>query len=241
MQLKSTAASVADDEYARFTASGLESRSTSEVLSDIGAQGTLTFGISNTNAVKIDSASVADDEYARFTANGLESRSTSEVLSDIAAAPAAGSSNVVTTGALNSGSITSGFGSIDNGSSAITTTGTVSAGDVAVGADVTVAGRASGHVTTDNDGSFDLAVGNDFKCTTAAGLTLTFTNPVAGQSGNIMFINGGNHAIAAHASVAISAASLTAISATGTYYLAYYCSAASGNGTILVSASAALT
>jgi len=56
------------------------------VLSDIGAQGTLTFGISNTNAVKIDSASVADDEYARFTANGLESRSTSELASDIGAA-----------------------------------------------------------------------------------------------------------------------------------------------------------
>ena len=107
--------------------------------------------------------------------------------------------------------------------------------------DVGVSGRAVGHVTTDNDGSFDLAVGNDFKCTTAAGLTLTFTNPAAGQSGNIMFINGGNHAIAAHASVAISAASLTAISATGTYHLAYYCSAASGNNTILVSASAALT
>ena len=114
-------------------------------------------------------------------------------------------------------------------------------GDVDVGDDVTVAGRASGHVTTDNDGSFDLAVGNDFKCTTAGGLTLTFTNPLAGQSGNIMFINGGNHAIAAHASVAVSAATLTAISATGTYHLAYYCSADSGNNTILVSASAALT
>jgi len=95
---------------------------------------------------------------------------------------------------------------LNNGSSAITTTGTVSAGDVTVGDDVTVAGRASGHVTTDNDGSFDLAVGNDFKCTTAGGFTLTFTNPVAGQCGNIMFINGGNHAIAAHACVAISAA-----------------------------------
>ena len=107
--------------------------------------------------------------------------------------------------------------------------------------DVGVSGRAVGHVTTDNDGSFDLAVGNDFKCTTAGGLTLTFTNAAAGQSGNIMFINGGNHVIAAHADVAISAASLTAISATGTYHLAYYCSAASGNNTILVSASAALT
>lgn len=46
-------------------------------------QNTLTFGISNTNAVKIDSTSVADNEYARFTANGLESRSASEVKSDI--------------------------------------------------------------------------------------------------------------------------------------------------------------
>jgi len=107
--------------------------------------------------------------------------------------------------------------------------------------DITVAGRASGHVTTDNDGSFDLAVGNDFKCTTAGGLTLTFTNPAAGQSGNIMFINGSNHTIAAHASVAINADVLTAISATGTYHLAYYCSAASGNNTILVSGSAILT
>ena len=107
--------------------------------------------------------------------------------------------------------------------------------------DITVAGRASGHVTTDNDGSFDLSVGNDFKCTTAGDLTLTFTNPAAGQSGNIMFINGSNHTIAAHASVAINADVLTAISATGTYHLAYYCSAASGNNTILVSGSAILT
>ena len=37
-------------------------------------------------------------------------------------------SNLVTTGALNSGSITSGFGAIDNGSSNITTTGTVTYG-----------------------------------------------------------------------------------------------------------------
>ena len=56
-------------------------------------QASLTFGISNTNAVKIDSASVADDEFARFTANGLESRSTSEVLSDIGGAALTGSTN----------------------------------------------------------------------------------------------------------------------------------------------------
>jgi trimeric autotransporter adhesin len=40
--------------------------------------------------------------------------------------------NVVTVGALDSGSITSGFGSIDNGASAITTTGTITAGLLAV-------------------------------------------------------------------------------------------------------------
>tara|TARA_A100000171_G_scaffold32743_1_gene31130 strand:+ start:3167 stop:5770 length:2604 start_codon:yes stop_codon:yes gene_type:complete len=114
-------------------------------------------------------------------------------------------------------------------------------GDVAVGDDVTVAGRASGHVTTDNDSNFDLSVGNDFKCTTSGNTTLTFSNPTAGQSGNVMYINGGNHVIDAHASVAIAPAVLTAISATGTYHLAYYCSAASGDNTILVSASAALT
>jgi len=55
------------------------------------------------------------------------------VLSDIAAAPAAGSSNIVTTGAINSGSITSGFGAINNGSSAITTTGTVTFGSLSDG------------------------------------------------------------------------------------------------------------
>jgi len=45
----------------------------------------------------------------------------------------AGSSSIVTTGALNSGSITSGFGTINNGSSAITTTGTVNFGSLADG------------------------------------------------------------------------------------------------------------
>ena len=77
---------VDDNDFLKIDGTVVEGRSASEVLSDIGAQATLTFGISNTNAVKIDSASVADDEYARFTANGLESRSTSEVASDIGAA-----------------------------------------------------------------------------------------------------------------------------------------------------------
>ena len=112
---------------------------------------------------------------------------------------------------------------------------------LAINNDITVAGRASGHVTTDNDGSFDLAVGNDFICTSGGNLAITFTNAAAGQSGNIKFVNGSNHTITAHASVAINADVLSTISASGTYHLAYFCSAASGNDTILVSASAILT
>ena len=75
---------VVDNDFPRVDGTAIEGRSASEVLSDIGGQAALTFGIANTNAVKIDSASVADDEYARFSANGLESRlQTLEVLSDI--------------------------------------------------------------------------------------------------------------------------------------------------------------
>ena len=87
---------VADNDFLRVDGTSIEGRSASEVLSDIGGQASLTFGISNTNAVKIDSSSVADDEFARFTANGLESRSASEVLSDIGATRATDAANEAT-------------------------------------------------------------------------------------------------------------------------------------------------
>ena len=107
--------------------------------------------------------------------------------------------------------------------------------------DVNVVGRSSGTVTTDNDGVFDISVSNNFICTPADNFTLTFSNPVAGQSGNVSLINSGGHTVSAHASVAINADILTALATAGTYHLAYYCSAASGNNTILVSASSVLT
>ena len=113
---------------------------------------------------------------------------------------------------------------------------------VTVSNDVEVTGRSVGvTVTAENDGSFDLAVGNDFTCTTTGNTEITFSNAAAGQSGNIKFVNGGNHTITANALVAINADVLSTISASGTYHLAYYVTAASGNDTILVSASAALT
>ena len=87
---------VADNDFLRVDGTSIEGRSASEVLSDIGGQASLTFGISNTNAVKIDSSSVADDEFARFTANGLESRSASEVISDIGATTATAAADEAT-------------------------------------------------------------------------------------------------------------------------------------------------
>jgi hypothetical protein len=113
---------------------------------------------------------------------------------------------------------------------------------VTVSNDVEVTGRSVGvTVTAENDGSFDLAVGNDFTCTTTGNTEITFSNAAAGQSGNIKFVNGGNHTITANALVAINADVLTTISASGTYHLAYFVTAASGNDTILISASAILT
>ena len=69
--------------------------------------------------------------------------------------PVAGSSSVVTVGALNAGSITSGFGNIDIGSSTFDTTGAVgtgaltAAGDiVATGGDLTLGTAADANNTT---------------------------------------------------------------------------------------------
>jgi len=112
---------------------------------------------------------------------------------------------------------------------------------VTISNDVSVAGRGTGTQTTDNDGDFDLSVSNFFKCTPSGDITLTFSNPAEGQSGTVMLVNSGGHTISAHASVAINATVLTALTTAGTYMLNYYCSASSGNNTILVGATGALT
>lgn len=81
--------SPADNDYAKFTANGLEGRSFAEVKSDLGLViGTdvlaeQTIGIADDNLVEVDDADAADDDYAKFTASGLEGRSFSEVRTDI--------------------------------------------------------------------------------------------------------------------------------------------------------------
>ena len=46
-------------------------------------QDSLTFGIVDTNAVKIDGSSAVDDSYVRFTASGIEGRTTTELKTDV--------------------------------------------------------------------------------------------------------------------------------------------------------------
>ena len=74
-------------------------------------QNALTFGIANTNAVKIDEGSVAEDDYARFTAAGVEGRSPTQVKTDLslnnventALTTWAGSTNITTLGTIGTG------------------------------------------------------------------------------------------------------------------------------------------
>jgi len=78
-----------------------------------------------------------------------------------------GGGNIVTTGALNSGSITSGFGAIDNGSSNITTTGVGSFGSLDI----------SGNIDVDGTTNLD-AVDIDGAVNVAADLTIASTNKI---------------------------------------------------------------
>jgi len=92
----------------------------------------------------------------------------------------------------------------------------------ALDTDQTWSGAQRGTVTTDNDGSFDMNVTNNFKCTPTGAFTLTFTNITAGQSGFILLVNGSNYTVSAHANTKVATGALTAISATGTYLLSYF-------------------
>lgn len=94
-----------------------------------------------------------------------------------------------------------------------------------------------GTITTDNDGSFDQSVTNNFVCTPTGTFTLTFTNHTAGQSGYVLLVNTSGYAITAASTTKVGASTLATISAAGTYLLSYL-----DNGTnAYVTASGALS
>lgn len=190
---------MADDDFLRVDGTKVEGRSASEVLSDIGGQASLTFGISNTNAVKIDSSSVADDEYARFTANGLESRATSEVLSDI------GAQASLTFGISNTNAVKIDSSSVaDDEFARFTANGLESRSNAEVLSDIaalplaggTMTGAAIGKTDTDtsNTGSvtLDFSANQNFVLTLTGNVTLANPSTEAvGQSGFIVLIQDG--------------------------------------------------
>ena len=172
----------------------------------ITATATLDTGISNNNVPKFTSG-VADDDFLRVAGTAIEGRSAAEVLSDIGASAVAGSSSIVTTGALNAGSITSGFGSIDNGSSAITTTGVITGGtleattDTAAGDNAAIGYTAAeGLILTGQGSTSDITLKNDadatvFTVPTGTDDILFPDNAKAmfGASSDLQIYHSGNH------------------------------------------------
>lgn len=101
-------------------------------------------------------------------------------------------------------------------------TGAAGAGDVTTNTAQTITAPKRGTVTTANAGSFDMNVTNNFLCTPTAGVTLTFTNITAGQSGLITLVNPSAYTISKAAAVKMGSTALAAISAAGTYLLSYH-------------------
>ena len=87
-----------------------------------------------------------------------------------------------------------------------------------VAQDFTLPQRSS--ILTDNDGSFDLSAKQNFFCTTAGAITLTFANQASGLSGSVIFVNSG-HTVSAHVNTKLTTADLTKLNTAGTYRIDY--------------------
>lgn len=138
-----------DDEYARFTANGIEGRTEAEFKGDFNLEiGTdvlaeQTIGIADDNLVEMDDADAADDDYAKFTANGLEGRSYTEVKTDL-------SLNNVENTAHSTDAHTMTIDGRD-----VSVDGTKLDG-IATGADVTGDNAPQAHATSHTDGTDDI-------------------------------------------------------------------------------------
>ena len=165
-------------------------------------------------------------------ANGGTNATTASAARTSLGAAASGSNSDITalTGLTTDLAVTHGGTGASTASAARTNLGVAIGSDVqAFDADNAVTDAAQpftvsqrGTITTDNDLSFDLNATNNFKCTPSGSGTLTFTNHTAGQSGNILLINTGGHAISLAATTKGDANLATTISTAGTYWLSYY-------------------
>ena len=94
-------------------------------------------------------------------------------------------------------------------------------GDAFLASDQTWTGSQRGTLVTDNDGSFDLNAGNNFFCTPAGNIALTFTNHTSGQSGYILFNNAAGGTISLAGTTKGDANLGSTLSTAGTYLVSY--------------------
>ena len=131
--------SVGDTDAISISSSGVVTLTQNLIIPDGGNIG----AASDTDAIAISSGGVVTMNQIPVFSSGI----------NVSGGSIAGSlssttqGNITATGALNSGSITSGFGAIDNGSSAITTTGTITGGTITTSGTVNFGSLSDGTIT----------------------------------------------------------------------------------------------
>ena len=159
------------DETGRVTASSTTTF-TNKTIDQDGTGNSIT-NIANASikaAAAIDATKIADGSVTSAEFQYINTLSSNAQTQLDAKSPSAGSSSIVTVGALDSGSITSGFGNINIGSSTITTTGAVATGAITAGG--TITGDLTGNVTGNASGTAATVTGAAQTAITSVG-TLT--------------------------------------------------------------------
>jgi len=155
------------DETGRVTASSTTTF-TNKTIDQDGTGNSIT-NIANASikaSAAIDATKIADGSVTSAEFQYINTLSSNAQTQLDAKSPSAGSSSIVTTGALDSGSITSGFGNINIGSSTFTTTGAVATGAITAGG--TITGNLTGNVTGNTSGSSGSTTGNAATATALA-------------------------------------------------------------------------
>jgi hypothetical protein len=158
------------DESGRVTASSTTTFTNKTIDAD-GTGNSIT-NIENANvkaSAGIDATKLADGTVTSTELQYINTLSSNAQTQIDSKSATAGNGSLVTVGALDSGSITSGFGNINIGSSTITTTGAVATGAITAGG--TISGNLTGNVTGDTSGSSGSCTGNSATVTTNANLT----------------------------------------------------------------------
>ena len=188
-----------------------------------GKQDALTFGITDDNAVEIDSASVTSGDFARFTSNGLEGRSNSEVLGDIGAAASSHNHDSAYAAASHNHD-----GVYEPADSDIVKADTAT--------NFTAPVRGGVDSTQESAGVCDLSEANNHSVAVSGTTQISVTNPTAGQSGVITITHDGS--AVSFSGIKFEGGSAPTPSTSGVDLLAYYVESASRVSAVLIKATA---